>query len=190
MAAFGVIRRGAAHSFHLAKRFFGSLSNDPPAPDDDRWIRSHLLPGEIVLWEKMSAPDRRHSVQVTRSVTQERPDAPRPVIAAAILHDVGKVISGFGTYGRVAATVFWAVVPGRARGRIAHRWANGEGMGRRRLVRSLGEYRTHPEMGRDLLVQAGSDTFTSNWAAEHHTPSDRWSVSSEWGAVLKDCDDD
>ncbi len=138
----------------------------------------------------MSAADQRHSLQVARKVLKERPDATRPVVAAAILHDVGKLLSGYGTFGRVAATVFWVLVPGSKKGRLAHRWAGGDGMGRRRLARRLGEYRVHPELGRDLLVQAGSDRFTSNWAAEHHTPSDRWTVGVEWGSVLKECDDD
>ena len=186
----GVVRTRTSQLLHLVKRFFGSLSSDPPAPDDDRWIRTHLLPGESALWEQMSAPDQRHSLQVARTVTQERPDAPQPVVAAAILHDVGKLVCGYGTYGRVAATVFWVLVPGSIKGRMAHRWAGGHGMGRRRLARSLGEYRLHPELGRDLLVQAGSDPFTSNWAAEHHSPSDRWTDGVEWGAVLKECDDD
>lgn len=185
-----IIPRRASQLIHLARRFFGSLSNDPPAAIDDQWIRAQLLPGEIVLWERMSAPDQRHSLQVARNVLRERPDATRPVIAAAILHDVGKLVSGYGTFGRVAATVFWVLVPGSTKGRLAHRWTGGDGMGRTRLARRLGEYRVHPELGRELLVQAGSDTFTSNWAAEHHTPFERWTVSVEWGAVLKECDDD
>ncbi|NNF55394.1 MAG: hypothetical protein HKN03_13255 [Acidimicrobiales bacterium] len=189
MVRSGLMVRGE-QLLHLAKRFFQSLSKDPPAEVDDRWIRSQLLPGETALWERLSAPDQRHAVQVARTLLRARPDAPRPVIAAAVLHDVGKVVSGYGTIGRVAATVFWVLVPRSIKGGVAHRWSGGDGFGRKRLVQRLAEYRLHPELGRDLLVDAGSDPLTSNWAAEHHTPSDRWTVSVEWGAVLKECDDD
>ena len=52
----------------------------------------------------MSGPDRRHSVvvawRVERSLGHE---ASGPVVAAALLHDVGKTQSGLGTYGRVVA---------------------------------------------------------------------------------------
>src|SRR3954471_396799 len=109
---------------HLTRRFFGSLSRQPPAPDDESWARQQLLPGELGLWDQMSAPDRRHSIGVARRTAAALgADAGRPVIAAALLHDCGKLDAGLGTFARVGATAYAAVV-GRARaergdGRIA-----------------------------------------------------------------------
>ncbi|NNE96952.1 MAG: hypothetical protein HKN24_13080 [Acidimicrobiales bacterium] len=153
-------------------------------------MRDVLLPGEQRLWDQLSAPDQRHGVQVARDVVEALPAASRPVLAAAVLHDVGKLVCGYGTFGRVGATLFWGAVPGAFRGRLAFGWARREGLGRFGAVRRLGEYRIHPELGRDLLAAAGSDDFTARWAGEHHTPIDRWTVDRELGLVLKECDDD
>ena len=82
---------------HLVTRFFGSLRSGPPNAADLRWARSRLSDGEWLLFERMSNPDQRHSVEVARAVVGALPDAEPEVIAAAFLHDVGKVESGFGT---------------------------------------------------------------------------------------------
>lgn len=199
-------RRSSFQPFHLARRFFGALRPGPPAEADEVWARSSLLPGERVLWERMSNPDRRHAVAVAREVVARwpgpdggdgsaavrcgRPD--RAVIAAALLHDVGKVESGLATLARVGATLLWAVVddrwavvwagPGASLERPADR---PEGVRAR-----LGRYRLHPELGAVLLRRAGSDALTASWAEEHHRPEERWTVPVAVGRLLKDCDDD
>jgi len=93
------------HPHHLAARFFESLSSEPPSSTDDAWAVSQLLPGERELWRRMSNQDRRHSVKVARRFTAARPDATRAEIAGALLHDVGKLECGLGTWGRVAASI-------------------------------------------------------------------------------------
>jgi hypothetical protein len=171
-----------SRTLHLVRRFAGSLRPGPPATVDERWAEAHLRPGEIELWRRMSNPDRRHGVAVARAVADELvPAANRPVVAAALLHDVGKVISGYRTPARVVATAVWAVVPGE---RIES-WSAGG-----RPWRRLAQYRDHPALGAALIRQAGGDEVTAAWAAEHHLPADRWSVPAAVGAVLKSCDDD
>ncbi|HZB39581.1 MAG TPA: hypothetical protein VE487_01370, partial [Ilumatobacter sp.] len=88
---------------HLAARFFGSLSSRPPEPAEEQWAVSQLLPGELDLWQRMSNQDRRHSAIVARRFAAARPQATRAEIAGALLHDVGKIECGLGTWGRVAA---------------------------------------------------------------------------------------
>lgn len=90
---------------HLALRFVTSLSNRPPDVADEVWAESRLLDGEIGLWRRMSNQDRRHSAKVARRFVAERPDATRAEVAGALLHDVGKVECGLGTWGRVVASV-------------------------------------------------------------------------------------
>ena len=167
---------------HLVTRFVGSLDPRPPSPADAAWAEAHLGLGETVVWRSLSAPDRRHSIGVARrTVDALGPDADRPVVAAALLHDCGKVASGFGTFGRVWATLLIAVA---GRRRIIG-WSDAGGL-RGRLAR----YADHPRIGRDLLVDAGSDPLTAAWAAEHHLPSTSWTVPEPVGAVLKASDDD
>ena len=86
---------------HLSKRFVGSLRPGGLASDDLTWVRSQLLPAEWELWQQMSRADRRHSVAVARRVERALGhEAGRPVIAAALLHDIGKLDAALGPYGR------------------------------------------------------------------------------------------
>jgi hypothetical protein len=133
----------------------------------------------------MPAADRRHAVGVARRVDAALPadgDVDRrPVLAAALLHDVGKTVSGLGTYGRVIATVS-AAVAGRDQ---AEAWSETRGFTRR-----VGLYLRHPELGGDQLALAGSAPLTVAWAREHHLPPDRWTVPADLGEILKAADDD
>jgi hypothetical protein len=167
---------------HLVRRFFGSLRPGGPRPVDDAWAVGRMTPGEAGLWRRMSAADRRHAVVVARRVDITLgPAATRPVLAAALLHDVGKVESGFGPVRRAAATVA---------GMVGGHDAAGRWRGRRGLVGRVGRYLCHDEVGAGLLAGAGSDALTIAWAREHHLSPERWTVDAEVGAALKAADDD
>ncbi len=141
-----------------------------------------MTPGEAGLWRRMSSPDRRHAVVVARRVDATLgPAATRPVLAAALLHDVGKIDSGFGPARRAVATVAGMVGGYEA----ARRWRGRDGP-----VGRVGRYLCHDEIGAELLVAAGSDALTIAWAREHHLPAERWTVDAEVGAVLKAADDE
>lgn len=169
-------------SSHLVRRFFGSLWPGPPRSADDDWAKDQLIPGEAELWTRMSNQDRRHSIEVakaTESLLGDRAD--RPVLAAALLHDVGKVDSGLGTWGRVIATLS-AAIAGRE---TAELWVRSSGFTRR-----IGLYLKHPEIGADLLAMAGSDSLTITWAREHHLPDEQWTIARPIGQALHASDDD
>ena len=172
-------------AWHLSRRFFGSLSGAEPSPADTAWVGEILIPGEAALWTRMSPPDRRHAAGVARAVAGELGEgAGREVLAAALLHDVGKVDSDLGTLARVAATV--AGRPSAVRARSADLARRRGALGR------LGRYLRHPEIGARLLEAAGSHALTSAWAGSHHKPEERWdpAVPVEVGRVLKAADDD
>ncbi len=174
--------RGPAGLVHLTRRFVGSLWPGGPSAADAAWAESRLLSGEVALWRRMPAADRRHAVGVARDVTARLgPAAGRPVLAAALLHDVGKLESGFGTFGRVFATVVAGV---RGRATVAG-WSGEPGLRGR-----LGRYVLHPELGGRLLTDAGADPLTVAWAREHHLPPEAWTVPGPLAAALKAADDD
>lgn len=102
-------------------------------------------------------------------------------MAAALLHDAGKVEAGLGTFGRVAATVADMVA---GHDRVAA-WSQRSGLGRR-----AGLYVCHDEIGARLLEAAGSDPLTVTWAREHHLDASRWSVPRPVAEALKAADDD
>lgn len=167
---------------HLSRRFFGSLRPGGPPAGDVEWVASQLTDAELPLWRKMSGPDRRHSVMVARRVERSLGhEAGREVIAAALLHDVGKSVAGLRTYGRVIATISAAIVGHQ----MAYRWSEARG-----FVRRVGLYLRHPELGGDLLAIAGSHPMTVAWAREHHLSPDEWTVPRRFADVLNAADDD
>jgi hypothetical protein len=130
----------------------------------------------------MSNPDRRHAVGVARRVERALGDAATdPILAAALLHDVGKIVSHLRTYGRVVATLS-AKIAGHE---MAVAWSETRGFTRR-----VGLYLEHPRLGGDLLALAESDPLTVAWAREHHAPRDDWTVPVAFGGVLEAADDD
>lgn len=167
---------------HLTKRFFGSLWPAGPSRGNEQWVESVLSTDELKLWCRMSSADRRHAVGVAHDVERRLGnEATGPVIAAALLHDVGKVTAGLGTYGRVVATL-----AGTAAGRdMAAAWTEGKGFTRR-----VGLYLQHPKLGADMLALAGSDPVTVTWTREHHLPEDEWTLPAPIAHALKAADDD
>ncbi len=136
----GRIRRGLSNGSHLTKRFVGMMSRQPLAGDDVRWADGILLDGESALWNQLPLPDRRHSVAVARRFVSEfataSGEASRDEIAAALLHDIGKLQSNLGVWSRVVSTV---VGPRTQRFRLYH---------------------DHEQLGAELLRSAGSSPAT------------------------------
>lgn len=167
---------------HLVRRFLGSLRPGGPRPRDVAWVADRLLPGELAVWTAMPGPDRRHSAAVARRVAEALgPEVPRPVLAAALLHDVGKTAVRLRTPGRVVATLVAAAV-GRER---AAGWS-----GRRGPAGRVGRYLRHDEGGAELLASVGSDPLTVAWAREHHRPRSSWTVPPAFADALQAADDD
>lgn len=92
-----------------------------------------------------------------------------------MLHDVGKIDAGLGTFGRVPATLVGIAV-GRAR------VARGKG----RIAR----YLDHPAIGARLLSEAGADPLTVAWTREHHLPPNQWSIPPDLATALNAADND
>ncbi len=124
------------HIGHLARRFATSLSRREPGVADTAWVDSQLLESERVLWRRMSVPDRRHAINVTRRFASLDGSWERDEMAGALLHDVGKVQSGLGTFGRVVATI--------------------AGPRTKRFRR----YHDHERLGAEMLTAAGSSAVT------------------------------
>ena len=155
---------------HLARRLVASLRAVGSTGADDSFARSWLNDAEFALWQRQRPVDRRHSAGVARHVAGDAEGAPRWVMAAALLHDVGKVTADLGVAGRVLAAVL----------KLA---------GMRRAPGALGRYLRYPEAGAELLSEAGSDAFVVAWSAQHHLPPASWTVPPPWAEVLARADD-
>lgn len=141
---------------HLTARFLGSIAPRRPRSGDVERIRSILSPAEYGVWDTLGRADRAESVAVGRRAAALLPPGSEPVwVAAALLHDVGKVEARLGTGGRVVATLVGAVAGAERRERMGGR---------------VGRYLQHAEIGAERLSAVGARPETAAWARVHHRP--------------------
>jgi hypothetical protein len=173
---------------HLVARFFESLRATPLDTAEVAWVTAALEPSELRVWNGMSNADRAEGVAVARrfdTAVAATPDAIDPTNAsdatvttwraAALLHDAGKQLSGYGTIGRAAVTMI-ATVSGKGRVRG---WARSD----RPTFARMGRYVAHDELGAALLRDMGARGVVAAWAEAHHRPQ-RW---AETGIPLAVC---
>ncbi|HEV2309944.1 MAG TPA: HD domain-containing protein [Acidimicrobiia bacterium] len=172
---------------HLVRRFLGALWPGPPRAGDVEWVQGVLTGEEYGVWAKLPNHDRRHSIRVARRVERalaSTPEAGDPRwLAAALLHDVGKLDAGLGVLGRVGATLAGAA----AGHEMAGPWSARQG-----ITRRVGLYLRHPELGATRLRLAGGREEAARWAGAHHQP-DEWAATGLPPVVvdaLVDADDD
>ena len=169
----------AGRQTHLARRFFGALRPGGPDVSDTGWVGTVLNPQEFDVWKRMPGHDRRHSVQVARDVqsmlvgTTYGDDA--RWIEAALLHDVGKLDSRLGVFGRVGATL-----AGAAAGvGMADAWSEKRG-----ITRKFGLYLRHPELGASRIRMCDGSREAALWAEAHQDP-DLWPTTGFPDAVVE-----
>jgi HD domain len=132
-------------------------------PADLSWAASVLTDSERTLWARLSPYEQDHAVQVARRV--QRRLAPTPHggddrwIAAALLHDIGKLEADPSLLERAAATLASRLVSvARAR-----RWTvSAKGVRRR-----VGTYLLHGEIGARMIRDAGGREDVARWAEIH-----------------------
>ena len=141
---------------HLVKRAVSSLLQTPPTEQDLVIVTGILNDAEYSVWLKMQFRDQRHSIIVLRRFDAMLPVALREERAAALLHDVGKNVSGLGFVSRVTATVMGP------RSRRFAEYHNHENLGVE-LLRSISDARTIELVGGtavdnvSLLLKAADD---------------------------------
>ncbi len=153
---------------HYVRRFFTSLSTQPPTDADEAWVETFVTPAELVLYRRLSNTDRRHLVHSARMVQSALgPDADPVWLRAALLHDVGKFDAHLGVFGRSWATVL-ATGLGSAR---VQAWHDRPGWRGR-----VGRYQRHGETGAAEIRAAGGSEEAAIWSELHHSP-DRFAAS-------------
>jgi hypothetical protein len=148
---------------HLVTRFFGSLRPRSLTADDLAYVERTLTPAELACWQRLGPADRVESLTTARATAVALgPGTEDRWVAAALLHDVGKVETGLGPFRRAGATAV-AIALGERRVRL---WPN-----------AIGRYVDHDGLGADLLEQAGARREAVEWAAIHHRPA-LWAEST------------
>jgi putative nucleotidyltransferase with HDIG domain len=148
--------------FHLARRFFGYVTSNPPSSDELDAVRTQLGTELFDLFSMMSPQDQRHAIEVARRVDDDA------LLEAALLHDVGKSAAQVGAIGRSFATIAGAIsIP------VSGSWDL---------------YLDHGEIGASMLESAGADTITVAFARFHPGPPPPGVSPDQWHA-LEDADD-
>jgi hypothetical protein len=126
-----------------------------------RWLPASALP----LFQSMSRADQQHALRVCQGL-QARGCADEDMLAAALLHDVGKA------GGRVP---FWTrpviVLGKRYAPRLLGRLAAHPRAGQSRWRQSLGNAWWHAEIGADLAAEAGLSERSVLYIRTHHQAS-------------------
>lgn len=135
----------------------------PPLTSQERLEVARRLPASALpLFSSMSDADQRHALRVCQGL-QARGCSDEDMLAAALLHDVGKAS------GRVP---FWtrpAIVLGkRLAPRLLARLAAYPHAGQPRWRRSLGYAWWHADIGADLAAEAGLSQRAVLYIRTHH----------------------
>lgn len=135
----------------------------PPLTTQERLEVAHRLPASTLpLFESMSGADQQHALRVYRGL-QARGCSDEDMLAAALLHDVGKA------GGRVP---FWTrpviVLGKRLAPHLLARLAAYPNAGHPRWRRSLGYAWWHAEIGAELAAQAGLSKRAVLYIRTHH----------------------
>jgi len=139
-------------------QFVQALTARPLAPAEWSEVAPILTPSQGALFRKMDANDQRHSLQVMRALIDEG-ETNRDLLAAALLHDVGKSCYPLRLWERPVVVLIRLFRPF-----TAVRWGNGEPVG---WKRPFVIYEQHPTWGAEMAAAAGCSSLTV-WLIRHH----------------------
>ncbi len=127
-------------------------------PVDMETARCHLAPPLMSLFLQMRRSEQQHSLAVLRTLHAAGHVEP-DLMAAALLHDVGKSRAPFHLWDRVLVVLVKAACP-----RCAARWGKGPPVGWRRPFAVAVQ---HAEWGAEMLRAAGAPARVVQLVARH-----------------------
>jgi hypothetical protein len=131
---------------HLVSRFFDYLTARPLTLSETKAIRGWLDPELAELFFEQNPADQRHAYHAALTVVGSGV-TDQAVIAAALLHDVGKRHSGLGVVGRSLASILMSL---------------GAPLGDR-----MTSYRDHGRIGALELAALGAPSLAIDFALHH-----------------------
>ena len=134
-----------------------------PAKVEEALLERYLPPQSLELFRAMPSQDRKHGLNVFRTLQQEGYDDP-DLLAAALLHDVGKGVPPGGgprLWHRVAVVLMHRYTPELLQ-RLA---ADGRGW-----KEPFAVHVRHPHVGAQWAAEAGCSPQVVSLIREHHEP--------------------
>lgn len=148
---------------YRAGQFFQALAARPRS-QDRALAQAHLPPTLRPLFEAMSPADQAHGLRVLRALLRQGEDHP-DLLAAALLHDVGKSRVPLRLWERVVVVLAEALLPG-----ASARWGHGRPQGWRRPFVVAQQ---HPRWGAEMLAAAGASALLQELVRRHQERLDR-----------------
>lgn len=145
---------GAAYRFRQGMRALSAWLR----PVDDALAAQYLSPPLFALYRQMRRSERQHSLRTLcalRAAGHTHPD----LLAAALLHDVGKTRARFSLPEKVLVVLVKAAAPARYR-----RWGSGSARGWRRPFAVAVQ---HPAWGAQMARAADATPLTVEIIARH-----------------------
>ncbi len=142
---------------YRSRQFWRSLTGSNQRIGRDSLL-PHLSPVQILLFQRMHPSEQAHAFQVLerlKAAGESDPD----LLTAALLHDVGKILSPLSTLDRVLIVLARHFVPD-----LARRWGEGVPRGFRRPFVVA---KQHPAWGAELAAQAGATSRTVSLISSH-----------------------
>jgi hypothetical protein len=121
-------------------------------------LQPYLNPSQIVLFRRMHPSEQAHALKVLEQL-QAAGHAEPELMSAALLHDVGKILSPLSICERVLIVLGQAFFPGAAE-RLSQR-------GPRGLRHAFVVAAHHAEWGADLAAQTGASARTVDLISRH-----------------------
>jgi hypothetical protein len=119
-------------------------------PRDFEQARSVLTPAQMALFTGMQSNERAHAVGVYHQLGAQG-ETSSDLLAAALLHDVGRSLSPLRLWERILIVLARAVFPAQSR-----RWGNLPAEGLRGWRRAFIVAELHPAWGAALAAEAGA----------------------------------
>jgi hypothetical protein len=167
---------------YRARQFWNALLS-PEKRVTSEAILPYLTTTQLILFRQMQPSEQVHAYQVFQYL-EAAGHTDSDLLAAALLHDVGKILSPLSIFDRVII-----VLGGRLFPKAARRWGDGMPRGLRRpfVVAAC-----HAEWGADLVEQSGASLRTVELIRYHQSPliPNPTSRTERLLAVLQAADDE
>lgn len=143
---------------YRASQFWHALIA-PKEGVETRAIQPYLSPTQIVLFRRMHPSEQAHAFQVLNRLKDAGHDDP-DLLTAALLHDIGKILSPLSIWERVEIVVGKHFFPGAAK-----TWSQGKPAG---LRHPFVVAENHPAWGASLATQTGATAQAVSLIGRHH----------------------
>ena len=163
----GISLQRFVYRFWQARQQLGFVAplSDEEHSEVARWLPSSAIP----LFETMSPADQQHALRVCRGL-QERGYTEKDLLAAALLHDVGKADGRVHFWTRPVIVIGKLCFP-RLLARLAVYPREGLQLPRLQSWRlQLGYAWWHADIGANLAAAAGLSERTTLYIRTHHQP--------------------